>query len=93
MAEFYIAPAAEGEGDEDVPDSVYSSSGKYIDPVRILFSFGSEVLVFKKSCAKLSFFIINNLALMLYGGWRYSPLVALYQQQPCAGNVVNVSYF
>lgn len=32
VAEFYIAPAPNGPGDEDVPESVYSSSGKYIDP-------------------------------------------------------------
>ncbi|VDM10100.1 unnamed protein product [Wuchereria bancrofti] len=32
VAEFYIAPASKGTEDEDVPDSVYSSSGKYIDP-------------------------------------------------------------
>lgn len=35
VAEFYIAPAPKGTEDEDVPESVYSSSGKYIDPVRI----------------------------------------------------------
>nr|CDP99365.1 BMA-CRI-3 [Brugia malayi] len=32
VAEFYIAPASKGTEDEDVPESVYSSSGKYIDP-------------------------------------------------------------
>ena len=32
VEEFYIAPAAKG-GDEAVADSVYASSGKYIDPV------------------------------------------------------------
>uniref|UniRef100_A0A0N5AYL0 Complement component 1 Q subcomponent-binding protein, mitochondrial n=1 Tax=Syphacia muris TaxID=451379 RepID=A0A0N5AYL0_9BILA len=31
VEEFYIAPAAKGE-DESVDDSVYASSGKYIDP-------------------------------------------------------------
>ncbi|VDK30529.1 unnamed protein product [Gongylonema pulchrum] len=37
VAEFYIAPAPEKGGDDDVPDSVYSSSGKYIDPVCLMF--------------------------------------------------------
>ncbi|VDK66520.1 unnamed protein product [Onchocerca ochengi] len=32
VAEFYIAPASKGAEDEDIPESVYSSSGKYIDP-------------------------------------------------------------
>ncbi|CAG9532686.1 unnamed protein product [Cercopithifilaria johnstoni] len=32
VAEFYIAPASKGIEDENVPESVYSSSGKYIDP-------------------------------------------------------------
>uniref|UniRef100_A0A0R3RWY4 Mitochondrial glycoprotein n=1 Tax=Elaeophora elaphi TaxID=1147741 RepID=A0A0R3RWY4_9BILA len=32
VAEFYIAPASKGTEDEDIPESVYSSSGKYIDP-------------------------------------------------------------
>lgn len=34
VEEFYVAPAATGE-DEDVPASVYASSGKYIDPVSL----------------------------------------------------------
>jgi hypothetical protein len=33
VEEFLIAPAAKGDEYEDVPDEVYSSSGKYIDPV------------------------------------------------------------
>uniref|UniRef100_A0A914RTE1 Uncharacterized protein n=1 Tax=Parascaris equorum TaxID=6256 RepID=A0A914RTE1_PAREQ len=32
VEEFYVAPAATSE-DEDVPASVYASSGKYIDPI------------------------------------------------------------
>ncbi|VDN02824.1 unnamed protein product [Thelazia callipaeda] len=32
VAEFYIAPLTEKEGDGEVAESVYSSSGKYIDP-------------------------------------------------------------
>uniref|UniRef100_A0A915Q414 Mitochondrial glycoprotein n=1 Tax=Setaria digitata TaxID=48799 RepID=A0A915Q414_9BILA len=32
VAEFYIAPTSEKADDEDIPESVYSSSGKYIDP-------------------------------------------------------------
>ncbi|KAM3724383.1 Conserved regulator of innate immunity protein [Dirofilaria immitis] len=32
VAEFYIAPVSKGTEDEEIPESVYSSSGKYIDP-------------------------------------------------------------
>lgn len=32
VEEFYLAPAVKGE-DESVAESVYASSGKYIDPV------------------------------------------------------------
>lgn len=38
VAEFYVAPAG-SHSDEEVPDTVYSSSGKYIDPVILLFLF------------------------------------------------------
>jgi hypothetical protein len=31
VEEFYVAPAAKG-GREEVPDQVYASSGRYIDP-------------------------------------------------------------
>ena len=36
VEEFYIAPAVKGEN-EDVATEVYASSGKYIDPVRMVF--------------------------------------------------------
>lgn len=45
VAEFYIAPASKGTEDEDVPESVYSSSGKYIDPVCIFSIYHSLVFL------------------------------------------------
>lgn len=38
VQEFYVAPAAT-EKDENVDDSVYASSGKYIDQVNIFYNY------------------------------------------------------
>lgn len=35
MEEFYVAPSAKS-GDESVDETIYASSGKYIDPVSFI---------------------------------------------------------
>jgi hypothetical protein len=37
VGEFMIAPATKTDKFVNVPEEIYSSSGKYIDPVRSLF--------------------------------------------------------